>query len=155
MGGKLGKFDSVVEEIDYLLRHTSYIVRRRGRDILSDFDITPPQFNALVTLIRHEDLTMGELCQHLYLASSTVTDLVDRMERDNLVERVRDQKDRRVIRLRVRSEGHELLGKVMESRYRYLNEILDYLDDEEQESLRCSLHRLYDLMTERKTKKDS
>ncbi len=152
MGGNLGDFESTVEEIDYLLRHTSYIVRRRGRDILSDFDITPPQFNALVTLIRHGDLTMGALCRRLYLASSTVTDLIDRMERDDLVERVRDDKDRRVIRLHVKPKGHQLLKKVMAARLRYLNKILDSLSDQQQEVLLSSLHRLYELMTKQETK---
>lgn len=145
-------FDQRVQDIDWLLRHTAMIVRRHGRYILTDFDITPPQFNALVTIIRHDDLTMGSLCRHLFLASSTVTDLIDRMERNGLVERVRDSRDRRVIRLRARSRGRAMLREVMRARLEYLSEILNEFSEEQVEELECSLDRLYQLMTERETR---
>lgn len=141
--------DQRVQDIDWLLRHTAMIVRRHGRYILTDFDITPPQFNALVTIIRHDDLTMGSLCRHLFLASSTVTDLIDRMERNDLVERVRDTRDRRVIRLRALSKGRDMLREVMRARLEYLSEILEEFSDEEVEELESSLDRLYQLMTQR------
>ena len=141
--------DQRVQDIDWLLRHTAMIVRRHGRYILTDFDITPPQFNALVTIIRHDDLTMGSLCRHLFLASSTVTDLIDRMERNGLVERMRDARDRRVIRLRALSKGRDMLREVMRARLEYLSEILEEFSDEEVEELESSLDRLYQLMTKR------
>lgn len=145
-------FDQRVQDIDWLLRHTAMIVRRHGRYILTDFDITPPQFNALVTIIRHDDLTMGSLCRHLFLASSTVTDLIDRMERNGLVERVRDSRDRRVIRLRAKSRGRAMLREVMRARLEYLSEILNEFSEEQVEELECSLDRLYLLMTEREAR---
>ncbi len=149
-----GPFDCLVEEIDYLIRYTSRIVRRRGRDILSEFDITPPQFSALLIIIQNENLTMGCLCQHLYLASSTVTDLINRMEKNELVERVRDSVDRRVMRLRPKPKGHALIKKVMASRLRYLSSILSEVGEEEREEIRRSFHKLYTLMHERQTRYD-
>ncbi len=142
-------FDEQVRNIEYLLRQTSVIVRRHGREILSDFEITPPQFNALIVVIRHDNLTMGNLCRHLYLASSTVTDLIDRMERNDLVQRVRDTEDRRVIRLRARPKGRELLEQVMMARLQYLSEITDHFCDEGVGELERSLEMLYRLMKER------
>ncbi len=142
-------FECLVEEIDYLLRRTSHIVRHRGRSILSTFEITPPQFSALVTIIHNDNLTMGCLCRHLYLASSTVTDLINRMEKADLVERVRDEKDGRVIRLRAKPRGHELLGEVMAARIRYLSEVLGHLPDDERQTIRDSLSRMYEMMVER------
>src|ERR1700732_4475617 len=68
-----------VTSIESLLRHVSTVIRRRGRNILSDFSITPPQFDALLFLDEHGDLTIGELSNKMYLAYSTTTDLVDRM----------------------------------------------------------------------------
>ena len=146
-------FDCRVEEIDYLIRYTSRIVRRRGRDILAEFDITPPQFSALVTIIHHENLTMGCLCDHLYLASSTVTDLINRMEQGDLVERIRDERDRRVMRLRAKPRGHALLEQVMEARLRYLSEILSSLCEDKQEEIRRSLKCLYERMHDRQTQR--
>lgn len=148
-------FEDLVEEIDYLLRRTSRIVRYRGRSILSSFDITPPQFTALVTVIHHDNLTMGALCRHLYLASSTVTDLINRMEKADLLERVRDEKDGRVIRLSAKPKGHELLRKVMAARIRYLSQVLGDLSDEERQTIRDSLAGMYDMMVSREAECDS
>jgi DNA-binding MarR family transcriptional regulator len=136
-----------VEEIERLLRHVSNIVRQRGREILSQFDITPPQFNALQALIRNQSMTMGELCQDLFLASSTVTDLIDRMEKNDLVQRVRDEDDRRVVRLQVREKGRRVLEEVMRARRAYLASVLSALSVAECDQLRDSLKQIHDLMT--------
>ncbi|MGE5560735.1 MAG: MarR family winged helix-turn-helix transcriptional regulator [Chloroflexota bacterium] len=141
-------FPQDVTEIDRLIRLVSVIVRKRGRDILGNFDITPPQFNALLTLSDHGSLTMGELCDHLYLACSTATDLIDRMERNGLIERQRDQNDRRVIRLRITERGQEIISKVIEARHQYLNGILEPVSPQEKEHIVCSLNQLYSLMTQ-------
>jgi DNA-binding MarR family transcriptional regulator len=135
-----------VEEIERLLRHVANIVRQRGREILSQFDITPPQFNALQALIRNQSMTMGELCQELFLASSTVTDLIDRMEKNDLVQRVRDEGDRRVVRLQVKEKGRRVLDEVMGARRAYLATVLAALSVAECSRLRDSLKQIHDLM---------
>ena len=66
-----------VREIDKLIRRVSFVIKCRGRDILNDFDITPPQFNALLLLAEYGDMTIGDLGTKMYLASSTATDLID------------------------------------------------------------------------------
>lgn len=104
--------DDQVNLIESLLRHVSSVVRRKGREILADFSITPPQFDALLFLDEYGELTIGELSNKMYLAYSTTTDLVDRLERNQLVERVRDQNDRRVVRLRMMQKGTDLIEKV-------------------------------------------
>lgn len=122
-------------------------VRRHGREILSSFEITSPQFDALVVLANHQGITMGELCQRMGLACSTTTDLIDRMERAGLLERVRDPHDRRVIRLRIKPRGQEILDAVIEARRRYLAGILSRLDGQELEELTRRLRQLHDLMS--------
>ena len=81
---------ATVADVERLLREISVIVKRKGREILEEFPITPPQFTALLWLNDAGSLTVGELSQKMYLACSTITDLVDRMEKNHLVKRVRD-----------------------------------------------------------------
>ena len=38
------EFSDSVVRIERLLRHVAFIIKKRGRDILSDFDITTPSF---------------------------------------------------------------------------------------------------------------
>ncbi|SES92994.1 MarR family winged helix-turn-helix transcriptional regulator [Anaerobranca gottschalkii] len=147
------KYSQYVEEIETLIRKVSFVIKCRGRDILSNFDITPPQFNALLLLYEYGDMTIGELGNRMYLASSTATDLIDRMERNGLVERVRDEKDRRVVRLHMTEKGQQMILEVLESRKRYLDELLTKVNIEDQEKLVSSLSKIYDLMKDEYTHK--
>ena len=139
--------DRQVAEIEELLRSVATILKKRGRDILADFDITPPQLDALLVLREHGELTMGELCQKMFLACSTATDLIDRMERNQLIERVRDTSDRRVIRLRILAKGHSIIGEVLAARRAYLGRILAEVGAEDREQLIRTLGLLNQLMT--------
>lgn len=133
----------LVEEIELVLREISTAVRRKGREILSDFSITPPQFDALVYLSEYGDLTIGELSSKLYLAYSTTTDLVDRMERNELVERVRDTNDRRVVRLHMKAKGREMIEQVLVVRRDYLAKALIHVQTEDLHPLVKSLKEIY------------
>ena len=139
--------DRHVAEIEELLRNVGTILKKRGRDILSNFDITPPQLDALLVLREYGELTMGELCQKMFLACSTATDLIDRMERNGLIERVRDTADRRVIRLKVLPKGASVIDEVLEARRGYLVNILSEIDVADKERLIQSLEQLNYLMT--------
>lgn len=138
--------DRQVVEIEELLRTVGTILKKRGRDILSNFNITPPQLDALLVLNENGELTMGELCQRMFLACSTATDLIDRMERNQLIERMRDTSDRRVIRLRLLNKGRQIIGEVLEARRSYLSGILQEVDAGQKEQIIRSLKLLSDLM---------
>lgn len=146
MALRSAEFERQVEAIEALLRNVSVIIRKRGREILSSFGITPPQLNALVILNEQGEITMGELCERMYLACSTATDLIDRMERNGLIARERDQNDRRVIRLKVLKQGRQIIDEVMVARKRYLGGILEQVPESERDSLIRYLSDLHTLM---------
>lgn len=138
-------FGGYVAEIENVLRMVSIIIRKRGRDILENFNVTPPQLNAL-NFLRHGILTMGELGQKMYLACSTATDLIDRMERNGLIQRERDTSDRRVIRLKMTVKGNEVIDEVLNARKRYLAGVLANVGPEDRKALVDNLHKIYELM---------
>ncbi len=134
-----------VEEVELHLRSISILIRHHTRELLTQYDLTLPQYYALIHLRKHR-LTMGELCCRLYLASSTVTDLVDRMEKLDLVTRVRDEEDRRVIRIEVQDAGRQIIERVMQDRLRFLSERLRKLNEKQVEKLVTLLEELHTLM---------
>ncbi|MEW6308574.1 MAG: MarR family transcriptional regulator [Bacillota bacterium] len=135
------------EQFDSLLRELFLITKRRFRDVLSGSGMTPPQFHALVAIDRHGEPTMGELGDVLFLASSTLTDLVDRLEKDALAERVRDPEDRRAIRIKLTGRGRADLAAVQEARRRYLTQVLGELGPERAKLLIAALQELVSVMT--------
>jgi DNA-binding MarR family transcriptional regulator len=135
-----------IASIEKHLRKVDYIIRLKGREILNDFNITIPQFSALQILIYNGELTIGELSQKMALACSTITDLVDRMEKNQLVVRKKDEKDKRVVRIEVLPKGHDIVKKVLEKRVKFLDSKMVDLTDEEKVSLSKGLESLYNAM---------
>src|SRR3954447_19385730 len=110
----------IIATIEKDLRYISGIIKQKGREMLNQYKITPPQFVALQWLFEHGDMTIGELSNKMYLAFSTTTDLVDRMEKNQLVMRIRDDKDRRVVRIHLLKEGERIIEEVIFKRQDYL-----------------------------------
>ena len=137
-----------VSIIEKELRYISGIIKQKGREILSDYKITPPQFIALQWLFEEGDMTIGELSNKMYLAFSTTTDLVDRMEKSTLVKRVKDPNDRRVVRIHLLEEGERIIDECIKKRQLYLKEVLVNFTDEEVQLLKKNLTRLHQDMRE-------
>ncbi|AIC95214.1 MarR family winged helix-turn-helix transcriptional regulator [Shouchella lehensis] len=139
------------EDIEKSLRKVADLVRQKGREILTHFPITPPQFVALQWLNEYGDMTIGELSDRMHLACSTTTDLIDRMEKNELVSRVKDESDRRVVRIHLKTKGQEIILEVIKKRQHYLAEMLEDFSCEQVNILEENLSMLLETM---KTKRE-
>ncbi len=135
-----------IASLEKELRYISHLIKQKGREILSNYTITPPQFVALQWLHESGDMTIGDLSNKMYLAFSTTTDLVDRMEKNELVQRVRDEQDRRVVRIHLLAEGERVIQEVIEKRQDYLRDLLLDYETEKAQQLLQLLQELHLLM---------
>ncbi|HZU76949.1 MAG TPA: MarR family transcriptional regulator [Dehalococcoidia bacterium] len=87
-------------------------------------------------------LTMNELARAQGCALSTATSMVDRLIRMGLAERISDDHDRRVVRIRMTETGRTLSGRFAELKHRLTREALDRLDDDEVQTLVRLLHKM-------------
>nr|MDH3085851.1 MarR family transcriptional regulator [Bacillus velezensis]MDH3106540.1 MarR family transcriptional regulator [Bacillus velezensis]WEY82189.1 MarR family transcriptional regulator [Bacillus velezensis] len=131
-----------VADIEKSLRHIAAIIKQKGREILNQYAITPPQFVGLQWLYELGDMTIGELSAKMYLACSTTTDLIDRMEKNKLVERVKDLADRRVVRIHLLAEGERIIQEVILKRQAYLRDMFATFSEEETAAFEKSLLKL-------------
>jgi DNA-binding MarR family transcriptional regulator len=136
----------IIANIEKDLRYISGIIKQKGREMLSQYKITPPQFVALQWLFEDGDMTIGELSNKMFLACSTTTDLVDRMEKNLLVERVKDPSDRRVVRIHLLEEGKRIIDEVIKKRQAYLEEILKNFTMDQILLLQSSLSKMHQEM---------
>ena len=137
------------EQVAFLekeLRHISGLIKQKGRQILSAYTITPPQFVALQWLLELGDMTIGDLSNKMYLAFSTTTDLIDRMEKSDLVKRIRDEQDRRVVRIHLLEEGARIIEEVIDKRRQYLEDVLQQFNQSEVTNLSILLEKLHQEM---------
>jgi DNA-binding MarR family transcriptional regulator len=86
--------------------------------------------------------TMKDFAERLMVSQSTVTQLADRLVRRDLVERVADPDDRRVVRLRISETGKRILRDANVERRRTFHAIWGALSAQEQEAVMRGLELL-------------
>jgi MarR family transcriptional regulator, organic hydroperoxide resistance regulator len=96
--------EQVLETIVYLYTES----RRITKDLARRAQLTGPQLTVLKGLEQIGSLSLTELSEHIRAQNSTVTGIIDRMERDDLVVRERSEADRRVVRIRLTKRGAQL-----------------------------------------------
>jgi len=75
--------------------------------------ISRVKWTALYYLGKHPGISQRELAMYMHIKSSTVARLIDRMEKEGLVDRVKDSTDRRVSILELSSSGQKLMDKLL------------------------------------------
>lgn len=106
--------------------------RRSLRDPLAatcaELDLSAPQVHTVLALGHAGALAMGDLARRVAVTEKTITGLVDRLERDGLVQRVRDAADRRVIHVALTPRGTDLSGRMDAEVLQALTRLLGQLD---------------------------
>ena len=90
----------------------------------------------------NEPLPLGQLAERIACVKSNVTQLVDRLEADQLVRRVPDPSDRRSVRAEITDEGRTRYEAGLEALESAENEVISELAFEDREELHRLLDRL-------------
>ena len=100
--------DQILEAILYLYTESRRITKELARAVL----LTGPQLTVLKMLEGVGDLSLSELSERIRAQNSTVTGIIDRMEREGLVLRERSNEDRRVINITLTEKGSRIAREV-------------------------------------------
>lgn len=103
------------QNVSKLTDHTGYWLHRLRAEVGGSFErkiaergVTVPQWNVLIAVYHQPDATMAAVAQHIAVDAAAVTRLCDKLEAAGLLQRVPDEKDARITRLRLTSAGAEL-----------------------------------------------
>jgi len=80
---------------------------------LSSFGLTPPQYFVFNALWMGDGISVGELGERVSLDSSTLTGIIDRMERSGYVERRPNPDDRRSVLVFLTADARELGPRIL------------------------------------------
>lgn len=86
-------------EIETTVRMLYRLIRRPFDNDIAGSGLTVPQVNTLEELANEDGLSLKELSRRLALSHSTVSGIIDRLEKRDLVQRVTDEQDRRYSRI--------------------------------------------------------
>jgi len=81
---------------------------------LSPFGLTSPQYFVFNALWMGDGISVGELGERVSLDSSTLTGIIDRLERSDYVERRRNPDDRRSVLVFLTAKARELGPRILD-----------------------------------------
>src|SRR5690554_269469 len=105
MGGHMPAIEEVLTALRRVIRATDL----HSKHLEKTVGLTAPQLLLLQILRDRGDLTSGELARRMNLSQATVTTILDRLERRELVQRIRSETDKRKVYTALTEAGEAIL----------------------------------------------
>ncbi len=118
--------------------HSSYLAYYHG--------LTTPQLIALGEISRSGNITAGQLAENVSLSNATVTGILDRLSKRGLIERRRDDEDKRRVLVKLTDLGKKALANAPSLLHDRFVKAFEKLENWEQTSLLSSLQRVASMM---------
>lgn len=126
------------EEVIYSMALLYNLVNAEISSYLRDFNLSAGKLNILIA-IRHQGkgkgLTQVEISRHLIVSPSNMTKMIDKLEKDELVERKALEGDRRVNIINVTKKGMTLLDGIWSDYNLKLKGLVGKISQEKQTKL--------------------
>ena len=104
-------------EVARLIQEVMGLFKHSMAKIFGDTGITAPQSMVIGILSTQKKMKISELSSRLSLSNSTVSGIIDRLEKQGMVERERSEKDKRVVYVNISPQFygmHQNFHKQME-----------------------------------------
>ena len=103
---------SLDESLGFLITGVARTIKRTLDTRLAGWNLTAGQFVVLARLWEQDGLSVSELGERLGFDNPTLTGIIDRLEREGVVERRRCREDRRVVRVDMTDKGKGLHRRI-------------------------------------------
>ncbi len=132
------------DSVGYLLNQVVISMRRQIEQAMTAHDLTAAQWYPLWKLKRDGPATSQELARDMDIDAGAMTRLVDRLAAKGLVERLRSDTDRRVVRISLTRAGQQVAAHIPQVLAEVNNAYLRGFSRDEWQQLKLLLRRMLD-----------
>ena len=115
----------------FLVGRISRRLNKITKESISSYGLTTSQFFMLIALYEENGILISKLAEKVALDKATLTGIIDRLERDGLVERKNDPKDRRAIRVYLSKKAETMREKLLDIYHKNNTRFLSVLSPDE------------------------
>jgi DNA-binding MarR family transcriptional regulator len=108
---------------------------------LTDDSVSLAQVHAMRYIWLHHNVLMGDLAEGLAISYPSATNMVKRLERQGLVERMVNPADRREVEVRLTTRGTDICERMEQERVTRIRTVLEGMEDADRKSLMDGLSR--------------
>ncbi len=133
----------VLEEcINFLLTSAQHTVFQKMTSRLAVYNLTPVQYAVLYCLWDQDNISPKQIAERLRLENSTISGILERMEKKELIQRNISPADRRHIQVCLREKGASLKADVIRTVEEVNIDVMSNYTKEEAQTLKSLLRRL-------------
>ena len=130
---------------DFIDEFYNKTVFQNGKATTSD--LTPAQIKAFFAFKEDDrEYPIGELGRNARVKSSTITDMIDRLEKEGIAERLKDNGDRRVVKVRLTARGREVKRQFAVKMRSGIEQAFSKLSESEKKALLDHLKGAYEIL---------
>ena len=133
------------ECINFLLTTAQHNVFQLMSTKLAAYDITPSQYGVLACLWGKSHATPKQIAEVLSLETSTISGVLDRMQKKDLIDRVINKEDRREVQVLITEKGKALEEPISRIIDEVNEQVLRSFSEEEVARLKDDLRRIANL----------
>lgn len=132
---------AVLKALTIFLRASGSVTNMLKKDMQS-YGLNPTEFTVMELLYNKGEQPIQIIGNKVLLASSSITYVIDQLEKKNFVERRVNEKDRRVTLVSLTEEGHEMMENIFPQHTEVINELYSDLSDEDLSRLAESMKKI-------------
>lgn len=118
------------------------VFNKKTAEQIRSFGLTQPQFGVIECLGHLGVMPIGDVSGKLLMSCGNATIIIDNLEKEALVERIREKHDRRVIKVGLTEKGQNLFIQIFPKHAKYVTELTSVLTEEEQIQLSHLLKKI-------------
>ena len=145
--------DQAAEILRSYLRLSQHLTQQ-FREYFSQYNLTFPQAMVLTALGEDGAMPISALAERTGSANSTISGVVDRLEKLGLAKRIRSTRDRRVIFVEATERYQKLKEQALDSVNDYFSSLVGTLSEEERAEILRALASLDKVLTAERKQKD-
>lgn len=135
-----------MEDVLIALRQIVRAMDLKSKDLVKNSGLTTAQLLLMQTIVKNDNLTIGNLAEHISLSQATVTTIIDRLEIRGLLVREHSTQDKRKVHVKLTAEGINKVKNTPIPLQVNFTERLSNLNEWEQSTLLSSLQRVAHMM---------
>ena len=137
---------SVIKDIVSSIRKLVRAVYLDSQKMSRQFGLTGPQSIVMRLLFNNGSMSSADLSRMMYVTPSNMTGIIDRLEKKDLVKRVRKQGDRRVTLIVLTDKGKLLSERLPDPiENKFINQLAD-LKNEQVQILAMAMRKILNLI---------
>lgn len=117
-------------------------------DYLKTTEVSMPQAYVLTFIHYNGPSKISDICEHMMVTAAAASQMVDRLEKLDLVERTADPGDRRVRNVVLSKQGESLVKQSIEARRSWIKEIPEDLSEGQLDQISAALKLLTSIYQE-------